>query len=71
MKTEQLTTNRDIISVKNDIARISALIDKRWKWLNDPVNRRRTTWKTVYNDTQQLVEQLQELEDELKYLSQH
>jgi len=71
MKTEQLTTNRDIISVKNDIARISALIDKREKWLSDPVNRRRTTCKTVYNDTQQLVEQLQELEDELKYLSQH
>ncbi len=71
MKKEQLTIKRDIITVKNDIARISALIDKREQWLNDPANRRRGTWKAVYNDTKQLVIQLQELEDELQYLSQH
>ncbi len=70
MKT-QVTTTRDIIAVKNDISRINALIEKREKWLNDPVNRRRGTWQAVYNDTKQLVEQLQELEDELIYLSNH
>lgn len=71
MKTENLTIKRDIISVKNDIARISALIDKREKWLNDPTNRRRGTWMAVHKDTLQLIEQLQELEYELQYLSQH
>lgn len=71
MKTENLTIKRDIISVKNDIARISALIDKREKWLNDPVNRLRGTWMAVHKDTLQLIEQLQELEYELQYLSQH
>lgn len=71
MKTNVRKSTRDIISVKNDISRITALIEKREKWLNDPVNRMRNTWLSVHRDTMQMVERLKDLEDELIKMSNH
>lgn len=64
-------THRNIVTVKNEISRIRALIEKREKWLNDPTNRRRNTWLAVHKDTVQLLEQLQELEEELDHLTNY
>jgi len=71
MKTYEKQNLRDVMSIKNDITRIKALIEKREKWLNDPVNRMRSTYMAVHKDTMQLLEQLQELEDELDYATKH
>jgi hypothetical protein len=71
MKTQTIKKTRDIIAIKNDISRIRSLIENREKWLNDPVNRMRSTYMAVHKDTMQLLEQLQELEDELDYATKH
>jgi len=59
------STERDIVAIKNEISRLTALIEKRQKWLSDPVNRRRGTWQVVLRDTRQMEETLDELQHEL------
>lgn len=71
METNTKKSTRDIVTIKNDISRLQALIIKREQWLNDPANRRRNTWIAVHKDTLQLIDQLQELEEELQYASNH
>ena len=65
------TKSRNIIAIKNDIARLEAIIEKRFMWLEDATNRKRSTWIAVYKDTRELAEQLQELRDELNQAINH
>ncbi len=43
-----------------EIASLQNLLEKREKWLADPINRRKGTYKAVKEDTDQVRESLQE-----------
>ncbi len=66
---EQKENKGNMIALQNEITRLRALIEKREKWLNDPVNRMRNTWIVVHRDTMRMIEELDELENQLIQMS--
>ncbi len=72
MTTKTITKGeRTIEIVEGEIRSLSNLIEKRNEWLNDEVNRKRTTWDAVKKDTVNMGYTLQELKEELNELSKN
>ncbi len=51
-----------------EIDAIKQLIEKREKWLADPVNKMRTTYMSIKNDQDTLTKKLASLELEYEYI---
>jgi predicted nuclease with TOPRIM domain len=58
------TISRNLPLVDAEIRALNALIGKRTKWLEDPINRSKRTYSAVKADTDQMKEKLAELMDE-------
>lgn len=68
MKHQKSNNRRSIETVKNEIKTLRRIIEARERWLNNPENRKRSTYVAVYKDTLALSEKLEELHEELKQM---
>jgi len=66
METNKKTIPRDIDIINAEIIRLRELVIKRNDWLTKPENKMRSTYKAVLQDTQEIIEQIKELENELQ-----
>jgi hypothetical protein len=56
------------IMLENEIKSLQELINKREKWLADPLNKKKGTYSAVKNDTDELRQDLQEAKAEYQEL---
>ena len=52
-----------------EIDAVKQLIDKREKWLAEPINQMKTTYMSVKNDTEALIKKLASLERTMEHIT--
>ncbi|MBI9055485.1 MAG: hypothetical protein JEY96_16805 [Bacteroidales bacterium] len=58
------TLSRNLPLVDAELRALNALITKREKWLNEPLNKSKGTFQAVKADTDQMKQKLAELNEE-------
>lgn len=71
MRTEKSDRNTRLSTLKAEVERIDSQIREREKWLMNPTNYSRSTWRDVNRDTLQLYDELNELKDEIDRFFNH
>lgn len=71
MKYQVKTQQRSIDVVKMEISALKRLIEVREQWLSKTENKQRNTYVTVYKDTMDMIDKLEELKEELQQLVNH
>jgi hypothetical protein len=67
LKTKKMTVKtitRNLPLIDAEIRALGALIGKRIKWLEDPMNRSKRTYSAVKADTDQMKQNLADLKEE-------
>lgn len=71
MRAEKSDRNTRLSTLKAEVERIDSQIREREKWLMNPTNYSRSTWRDVNQATLQLYYKLNELKDEIDSLFNH
>lgn len=58
-------TTRKIEVVELEVTALKSLIEKREKWLSDPINRKKRTYEAVNKDTASMLTKYKELVEEM------
>lgn len=66
VKTSELNAETRVAVLEHEIVSLAYLIERRHIWLNNPLNKSKSTYKVVSKDTKEMKEKLEDLRDQLK-----
>lgn len=58
------TVSKSMPIIDAEMRALNALIKKRLKWLEDPINRQKRTYEAVRRDTEEMRQKLSDLKEE-------